>query len=177
MNESRTEWLREYMRDHLAKADVADIAENVSTLSRPPSSAANPGEADLRLVNQIAERIREADDYAAEREARAENLAKQAIEQLNIAQDRIRAAESGRLAAEAELEKLNERVREAEKTMEQSASRIAAIEAQLSAAERRGRTAEMRAIEAENALERIAEELRTRVLDFFGASSRVARAA
>jgi hypothetical protein len=176
MEESLTHWLREQMRDLIANHDAPQLGENVLSFRRPPNSA-KPGEDALGLVYQAAERIREADDYAAEREARVETLAKQAIEKLKIAHDRIRAAESGRRAAETEIKKLGDRVREAEKVMEESVSRISAIEAQLSAAEQRATTAEMRATEAENALKCIEEALRTRILDFFGNSSRLATAA
>ena len=178
MDESRTDWLREYMRDRIASDDAHHLGENVVNFRHSPDSeTTNPGKAALALVYQVAERVRELDSYATQTEDRAKALATQALEKLKIAHDRIRAEESGRLAAETENNKLNDRVHEAENVIEQSTSRISAIEAQLAAAEQRARTAEMRATEADNALKSIEEALRTRILDFFGNSSRVATAA
>ena len=176
MEERCTDWLREHMRDHIADYD-AHSGDNVLTFKRPPNSPTSPGEVALALIHQVAERITEANNYAAEREAHAENLALKAIEQLKGAYDRIQVAESGRLVAETALKKLGDRVRETEKVVEKSASRISAIEAQLSAAEQRARTAEMRATEAENALKCIEEALRVKILSSFGNSGRIATAA
>ena len=172
MEKSQADWLREYMRDRLANYSAVDSAEDILESRRPPYSAKNPGAAALDLVYQAAELIGDVDNYAAERQARAENLAKQAIAKLKIADDRVRSAESARRAAEAEIKEFSDRVekglsiklQEVEEAMEQTASRIAATEAQLSAAEQRARTAEMRANDAENALKRIEEAIRSRIL-------------
>src|ERR1035437_6645569 len=187
MRESHTNWLREHMRDHIANSSMVDSADNILNFQRPPYSAKNPGAAALDLVYQAAELIGDANNYAAERQARAENLAKQAIEKLKIADDRVRSAESARRAAEAEIKEFSDRVekelsvrlQEIEEAMEQTASRIAATEAQLSAAEQRARTAEIRANEAENALKRIEEAIRSRILAKMpgNSSRRVATAA
>ena len=170
MQESHTDWLRGHMRDHVANSSMVDSADNILNFQRPPYSAKNPGAAALDLVYQAAELIGDVDNYAAERQARAENLAKQAIEKLKIAD--VRSAESGRRAAEAEIKEFSDRVekelsvklQKVEEAMEQTASRIAATEAQLSAAEQRARSAEMRANEAENALKRIEEAIRSRII-------------
>ena len=139
MEKSQVDWLREHMRDHIANNSAVDSAEDILSLKRPPNSETKPGAAALDLVYQAAELIREVDNYAAERQARAETLAKQAIEKLEIADARVRSAESVRLAAEAEIKELRDRLQEVEKVMEQTASRMAATEAQLSAAEQRAR--------------------------------------
>jgi hypothetical protein len=173
MEESHTDWIREHMRDHIANSSVVVSADNIINFQSPPYSAKNPGAAALDLVYQAAELIGDIDNHAAEKQARAETLAKQAIEKLKIADDRVRSAESGRRAAEAEIKEFSDRVekeftvrvQEIEKEMERTASRIAATEAQLTAAEQRARTAEMRANEAENALKRIEEAIRTRILE------------
>jgi chromosome segregation ATPase len=178
MRESHTNWLREHMRDHIGNHSALDSAENVLSLRRPPNSETSPGAAVLNLIYQAADLIRDVDDYAAERQARAETLAKQAIEKVEIAEARVQSAESGRLAAEAETKEFSDRLQEVEKVMEQTASCIAATEAQLSAAEQRARTAEMRADEAEDALKRIEEAIRTQILEKrFGDSSRRAATA
>jgi len=173
MEKSHPNWLREHMRDHITDNSAVNLAENVLSFRRPPYSAKNPGAAALDLVYQVAELIGNADDYAAARHARAETLAKQAIEKLKIADACVRSAESGRRAAEAKIKKFSDRVekefsirvQEVEKLIERANARMAAAEAQLSAAEKRTRTAEMRANEAENALRRIEEALRTQILE------------
>ena len=173
MLNSNPNWLREHMRDYIANSSVANSADNVLNFRRPSDSAKNPGAAALDLIYQAAKLIEEVDNYAAERQACAETLAKQAIEKLNIAHDRVRSAESARLAAEAEIkefsdqveEKFTSKIQEIEKEMEQTASRMAATEAELAAADQRAKIAEMRANEAENALRRIEETLRTQLIE------------
>ena len=178
MGKSQTDWLREYMRDRIANYSAVGSAENILSLRRPQNSETSPGAAVLNLIYQAADLIRDVDDCAAERQARAETLAKQAIEKVEIAEARVRSAESGRLAAEAETKEFSDRLQEVEKVMEQTASRIAATEAQLSAAEQRARTAEMQADEAEDALKRIEEAIRTQILEkrFCDSSRRAATA-
>ena len=173
MEESHADWLQENMRDHIANSSALESPENVLSFRCPPNSETDPGAAALNLVYQAAEHIRDVDDCPAERQDRAETLAKQAIEMLEIAEARVRSAESARLAAEAEIKEFSDRVekelsiklQEVEEAMEQTASRIAATEAQLSTAEQRARTADMRADEAENTLKRIEEAIRIQILE------------
>src|SRR5450631_3880095 len=173
MQKSQTNWLRDHMRDYITNHSALDSPENVLSFQRSPNSKMNPGAAALDVVYQAAELIRDVDNYATERNARAETLARQAIEKLKIAHDCVQSAESRRLAAEAEIKEFSDRVgkelsvklQKVEEAMEQTASRIAATEAQLSAAKQRARTAEMRANDAENALKRIEEAIRSRILD------------
>jgi hypothetical protein len=184
---SNTNWLREHMRDHLANHRAPDSAENVLSFRYPPNSVSNPGAAALEVVYQAAELIRDVDNYAAERQTRAETLAKQAIEKLKNAHECVRNAESRTLAAEAKIKEFSDRVekefsvrvREIEEGMERAASRMAATEAQLSNAEQRARNAEMRAVEAEKALKHIEETIRTRILEkrFDGSGRRAVLAA
>ena len=172
MDNSRATWLQEYMRDYIANSNVAKSADNILSFKHQSQSAKNPGAAVLDLVNQAAELVGEVDNYAAERQARAEELARQTIEKLKIADDHVRSAESARRAAEAEIKQFSDRiekevsikVQEIEKTIEQMAFGIAASEARLSAAEQRAINAELRANEAENSLERIEEAIRTQIL-------------
>lgn len=186
MTKSNPNWPQAHMRDCIANSTVVDQADNILNLLRPSASAMNPGAAALDLVYQTAELIEEVDNHAAERLARAETLAKQAIEKLNIAHDRVRSAESARLTAEAEIKefsdqvkiKLTVKIQEIEQAMEQTASHMAATEAQLTAVEQRANSAELRAIEAENALRRIEEALRTQIIERrMGNSRRSAMAA
>jgi len=187
MQKSQTNWLRDHMRDHIANHSALDSPENVLSFQSSPNSKMNPGAAALDVVYQAAELIRDVDNYAAERHARAETLARQAIEKLKIAHDCVQSAESRRLAAETGIREFSDRLenelsvrlQEVEKVVEQTASRIAAAEAQLFAAEQRARIAEARATEAENALRRIEEAIRTRILEkrLGNSSMRAARAA
>jgi exonuclease VII large subunit len=187
MGESNLDWLQEHMRAHIANSSVTNSTDNILNFQHPPYTAKNPGAAALDLVYQAVELIGDVDNYAAERQARAEALASQAVEKLKIADDRVRAAESARRAAEAEIEAMNDRVekeisakvQEIEETMERTASRIAATEVQLTAAEQRAKAAELRADEAENALKRIEEAIRTQIIEkrLVGLSRKSVRAA
>jgi hypothetical protein len=51
MDESRTDWLREYMRDRIAGDDAHPLGENVVNFKHSPDSeTTNPGKAALALV-------------------------------------------------------------------------------------------------------------------------------
>jgi chromosome segregation ATPase len=172
MQEIHTSWLRDDMRDHLANGNPSDAIENVLSFQRRITSGKNPGEAALELVWQAAELIGDVDSFAAERLARAEKLAQQAIEKLKIADDRVRSAESERRTVIAEMNEFRDKVekevsdklQEMERAMEQTASRVAAAEAKLSTAEQRARAAESRANEAENALRRVEAAIRSKII-------------
>lgn len=175
MGNSHMFWLRDGMHNDgdIDKQCENHFAGNVVSIGRACEFKMSPGAAALDIINQVTELFQDVDNYAAERHARAERLAQQAIEKLKIAHNRVRSAELGRLAAEAEMKKLGEKVekelstrlQDVERVLEQAASRMEAAEIQLSAAEQRARTAEMRAEEAESALKRIEEAVRTRILE------------
>lgn len=176
MGDRHMDWLREHMRELVtssnARSSETESEDNILSFRRQSSPPKNPGAAALDLVYQAAELIGDVDSYAAETHARAEALAKQAIEKLKIAEERVRSAESARRAAETSNIEFRERVekefnvkiQEIETAMEQAASRIAATEAQLTAADERATAAEMRANEAENALKRIEAAIQTQIL-------------
>ena len=164
MEKSQADWLREYMRAHIANSVVPESAENNQKRGRPPNPETGLGAEALHIVNKAAEFIADIDKSAAEKEARAETLATQAIQRLEIADGRVRSAESARLAAKAEINELSDKLQQALMAMEQMASRMSDAEAKLSAAEQQTKTAEMRANDAENALKRIEEVVRTRIL-------------
>src|SRR5271169_1220327 len=102
-----------YAGGRIANSAVGS-AENILRLRCPPNSETSPGAAVLNLICQAADLVRGIDDDAAERQARAETLAKQAIEKLEIAEARARSAESGRLAAEAETKEFSDRLQKVE---------------------------------------------------------------
>src|SRR5665811_2189388 len=114
MEKSNPDWLGEHMRNHIADYSAVGSAGNILSLRRPQNSETSPGAAVLNLIYQAADLIRDVDDYAAERQARAETLAKQSIEKVEIAEDRVQSAESGRLAAEAETKEFSDRLQEVE---------------------------------------------------------------
>ena len=172
MDESHTNWLRERMREFVTNSNAVNSGDNILNFRQQTSSAKNPGAAALDLVYQAAELIGDVENFAAEREAHAESLAKQAIEKLKIAEERVRSADSARRAAEADIivfkerveKELNVKLQEIENAMEQAASRLAATEAQLTAAEQQANAAELRATEAENALTRIEAAIQNQIL-------------
>ncbi len=160
------------MRNHMADDSWAEPADNVLSFRRPPDPTTDRGTAALELINQVADLIKNADDYAHERQTRAETLAKLAIEKLKIADARVDSAELNWRAAEAEIKTLKDRVenefsikvQELEKLMEGANSRVVAAEAQVLAAEQRAKAAEIRANKTENVLKRVEEALRTQIL-------------
>lgn len=173
MNESQADWLPEPMQENIFGDVALDGAENVVSFPRRPNPLKIPGSIALDLIHRAAELFEEVNDHASERLARAEQLAKEAIEDLKIAHDRVQSAEAGRLAAESEFRDFRDRIDEElcvrlqviEKIMERAASRVAATNAQLSAVEQRARLAETRATQAENALKRIEEAIQTQILE------------
>jgi len=113
------------MRNHIADDRAVYAEKNVLSFRRQPFSAENSiktisGASALDLVCQAAEIIRNSDNYAAERQARAEALAKQAIEELKIAHARVQSAESKQQAAEAALKDLIVKVDNLEKAIERA---------------------------------------------------------
>jgi hypothetical protein len=135
------------MRNHIGHDHPVDPAKNILSFQRPSPSAENStktisGATALDLVCQAAEIIRNSDNYAAERQARAETLAKQAIEELKIAHARVQSAELKQQTAEAALKDLIVKVDNLEKSMERAISHLAVADAQVTAAEQRTRTAE-----------------------------------
>ncbi len=179
MDKSHADWLREYMRVHIANAGIVESAEAKQKLMYPPSSETKLGTEALYIVNQAAQFIADVDKFTAEKQARAEALATQAIQRLEIADGRVQSAESARLAAKAQLNEVSDKLQQTLNAMEQMASRLSDAEAKLSAAEQRTKNAEMRAEEAGKALKRIEEVVRTRILprlpsDLSGAASTAA---
>jgi chromosome segregation ATPase len=138
-------------------------------LLNSPASQDEPGAAALGLVFQAAQMIEDFEKAASEKQARVEILARQAVEKLKSADERVRSAESARCAVEAEFKYLSDQiatqVKEVQQAMEETSSRMAATEAQLTAAEQRAKNAEKRAIEAENALRRIEKALHTQIIE------------
>jgi hypothetical protein len=143
------------------KVGSADGVPNVGRAIPPVNM---PGGATIDLVSQVATLIEGIEAHAAETNARAHDLARRTVDQLNFATGRIRALEAGLIAAEVSLTKANARADEAEQVARITRERIAAIEDRLAAAEDRARNAEARAIEGEKALRRVDDAIRNRLL-------------
>jgi chromosome segregation ATPase len=146
------EWLQQHMRKHLAEVQGE---ANVLSLRPHPIPVEDVGVRALELVERAIQYIQDTEQEAVERHARADTLARNAIEELSSAEERVRAAESARRAAEAQIDGTTAKLREMEIQLERTAANAAAAQTKISAAEKRAREAENRATEAENALKRI----------------------
>ncbi len=146
------EWLQHHMRKHLVEGHSE---ANVLSLRHQPSLTPGTGARALELVERAIEYIRRTEQDSAERHARAESLARNAIEQLNTAAERLRFSEAARRAAEGQFEGAAAKLRETETELERTAAALTAAQTKISAVESRAHEAEMRATEAENALKRI----------------------
>jgi chromosome segregation ATPase len=142
-------WLREHMRDQVAKAPSGDGAQNVVHFRSDGAQARNEASSALDLVSQAASVIRGIEERAAESEARARALAEAALEKLEHAEIRIRDAETARMQAEDTLVRLSARLQEAERELARSQARATAAENRLADAEYKLSAAENRLADAE----------------------------
>jgi len=157
-------WLREHMREQLAKAPSGDYAQNIVHFpadTAPPRSGTSSA---LDLVSQAASVIRGIEERAAESEARARALAEAALEKLEIAERRISDAEMARIQAEDTLVRLSARLQEAERELARSQARVVAAENRLADAEYQLRAAEARASHSEKAVNEIEDAIRTEIV-------------
>ncbi len=157
-------WLRDHMREQLAKAPGGESAQNVVHFPAEPVQARREPASALGLVSQAADVIRGIQERAAESEARAKALAECALEKLELAEARINDAEAARSQAEDAVSQLIARLQEAEDELERTQSRIAAAENQLANADRQMRAAEARAIHAEQAVSQIEDAIRAQLV-------------
>jgi chromosome segregation ATPase len=146
------EWLQQHMRNHLAEIQGET---NVLSLRPHPIPVEDVCVRALKLIERAIQYIQDTEQEAVERHARADTLARNAMEELNSAEERVGAAESARRAAEARIDGATAKLREMEGQLERTAANAAAAQTKISATEKRAREAENRAAEAENALKRI----------------------
>ncbi len=146
------EWLQHHMRKHLAEAEGAS---NIISLDPQLRATEDLGAKAVELVQRAIEHIRHTEQDAAERHARADMLARNAIEQLNTVQERARCSELARRAAEAQVERTSVKLQQMEMELERAAAELAAAQTKIRVTENRARDAEERATEAENALKRV----------------------
>ena len=157
-------WLRDHMRDELARAPSGDHAQNVVHFRADPAPTRNDPSAALDLVSQAASVIRGIEERAAESEARARTLAQAAVEKLERAEIRINDAEAARIDAEDTLVRLSARLQEAERELARTQSRLVAAENRLAEAEHQLRGAEARASQADNAVNQIEDAIRAQIM-------------
>ena len=159
------EWLQEHMRKILDEAEEHTPKSNVLSLLPQISPAEDVGVRALELVERAIKYISDTQDEVAARHARAETLARNAIERLKSAEERVYAAESAHQAAVVRIADVCAQLREAEIQLERTAANATSAQTRISAAEERARVAEMRAIDAENALKRIEAVIRTQIFE------------
>jgi chromosome segregation ATPase len=157
-------WLREHMRDELAKAPSGGHAQNVVHFPADAAPPRNDPSTALDLVSQAASVIRGIEERAAESEARARSLAQAAVEKLERAEIRISDAETARIHAEDTLVRLSARLQEAERELARTQSRLVAAENRLAEAEHQLRAAEARASHADNAVGQIEDAIRAQIM-------------
>jgi uncharacterized coiled-coil protein SlyX len=155
-------------KEDVVARDVAKPVENNIASFARPLNYKDRAEAAVSLVAKAAAIMREAKNSAAEKTARAEALALQAIENLKTSHSRVVALESRRDFLETEVQSLNDlqaqawvRLQELEKMMEQTVCRLKDTEARLSIAQERGNA-------AEDALKCIEGAITTRLFQHLG---------
>jgi chromosome segregation ATPase len=157
-------WLREHMREQVAKAPSGDHAENVVHFRADTAPPHNDPSTALDLVAQAASVIRGIEERAAESEARARSLAQAAVEKLERAEIRISDAETARIHAEDTLVRLSARLQEAERELARTQARLVAAENRLASAEHQLHAAESRASHADNAVNQIEDAIRAQIM-------------
>ncbi|HEY1542380.1 MAG TPA: hypothetical protein VGG01_08220 [Xanthobacteraceae bacterium] len=151
------DWMQQHMRRHLAEGQGEP---NVLSLRSEPAQSGEVGAKTLELVERAVEHIRQTEQAAAERHARAEMLARRTIEQVNAAEERARSSEMALRAAETQAERNSLKLQQMELELQRAATELAAARTDTSAAESRARDAERRAAEAENALKSVEATIR-----------------
>jgi hypothetical protein len=114
----------------------------------------------LDLVRQLGEVIRCKDEHVAQVEARAEALARDALDQLSNAHTQLADLAAARDTAEAALIKANARLAKLEQALAHSEAQVSFGETQLSSAAARLTKAEVRAAHSEEAIKMLEDALR-----------------
>lgn len=154
------------MKSHIANAQSTEPREKVLSFPNAvrSSPAATEGETALDLVNQASEVIMSIEAQAADIEARARSLAREAGESLRIADGHIQSLEAALRAAEKDKHEANARAQETEDALKQALSRAQATEAENFALAQRVTAAEMRANKSQQTLTRVEDAIRTKLL-------------
>ena len=165
--------LRDHMRPYVAREDEDLGMGNLLPFHRSSPHQPSFGASTLDLIDEAAQRIAETNRFAAESLARADSLARAALEQLSAAEKRIAKAEVDRMEAEAALEQLREKLErdffskleQLEQLKKEADARIASAEDKLREAEARAHSAEERAKAMEETFERIEAAVSAKILD------------
>jgi hypothetical protein len=150
---------RQHVKGHSDALASTEPSEHVV----PHRTMEADGTAVLALVHQAAELMRNLEDRATDTEGRAQAIVLQAIEDLNLAKDRVCSAEAQQELSLAALKETNAKAQEIEDELRRSDALLAAYELRLSTAERLMSGAEGRADEAEKALIRVEDAIRLRL--------------
>ena len=132
--------------------------------SPPPSAATRVCGDALDLVYQAAEVIKGIEHQATVAEKRARDVAENAMQKLQVAENRIQELESELESARACINEARVKIREADETAKVDRSRLEAADRKLCQLEMRARTAEAQAKENANAVLRIEEAIRNQIL-------------
>ena len=137
-------------------------ADDTNVLRFPsPPPPARGGSSALDLIYQAADVFAGIEDRARDTEARARALCQSAIERLQLAEQRVAAAERARREA---VDHVGRKLEEASRALAHAKSRIEAAEARAAAAEARALAAESEAQTARRALAQVEDAIRSRLL-------------
>jgi septal ring factor EnvC (AmiA/AmiB activator) len=147
-------WLEAEIKTQVAKRASGNNSERVVQLPignfNPPSDEAASA---IDLVSEAAAAMKELENRAAEKMARAQSLVTDAAEKLRQLEARLQNAEAARQRAEADL-------RQADAEVERLSRELATTADLLAAAEQRANQEEKRANEAEDTLNRVLSAIR-----------------
>ena len=132
--------------------------------STPPSAATRVCGDALDLVYQAAEVIKGIEHQATVAEKRARDVAENAMQKLQVAENRIQELETELESARVCISEARVRIKEADETAKVDRSRIEVADRKLCQLEMRARTAEAQAKENANAVLRIEEAIRNQIL-------------
>jgi hypothetical protein len=152
---------RRQLKDRSDEPATAELIEDLV----PGPTVQDDGTAVLELVRQAAELIRNFESCAAEREAQAQAIVLQTIEDLKFAERRVHSAEEQREAFLVTLKEFSSKAQEIEEELRRSEALLAAYELRLSTAERHASGVEERAHETETTLMRVEHAIRIRLLE------------
>jgi hypothetical protein len=137
-----------------------DLAANILHFA-PPQPGDSGASTALDLVYQAAEVFTGMEVHARETEARARSLCQSAVERLQLAEQRVEAAERARRDI---IHDVDGKLQEASRALQQAQSRFESAEHHAAAAEARALAAETEAREARRVLAQVEEAIRSRLL-------------
>lgn len=150
-------WLETEIKNQVAKRASVNRSERVVQLpvnnTSPPSDEAFSA---LDVVSEAAAAMKELEDRATEKIARAQKLVGDAAEKLRLLESRVQQAEAARQKAEAALGDANAEADRLRGELQRTSETLAATEQRLSQAEKRVN-------ETEDTLNRVLAAIRTQL--------------